>query len=243
MWLKSLLMGIGLSNNEADVYLALLEGGETIASGVSEKLDVSRSHVYDSLKRLTTKGLVSYVIRNDRRYFKAADPKKILEYLIEQESKLSENRKAIEDALPRLREPIQNPSDGTYVRVFDGVEGFKTILDDTLEVGGELLVFNSLGENYLKRIPKVVFENYFKERVKRKLRARIFFIEGTTVLPFPLAIYKKIGSGFSLASLFIYGNNVVIFALNPTPVSIKITSSEVARLYCTQFELMWKKTK
>ncbi len=55
--------------------------------------------------------------------------------------------------------------------------------------------------------------------------------------------YKEIPREFSQVSLFVYGNNVVMFILTENPLTIKIESKEVAKLYKDQFEFMWKNIK
>lgn len=58
-----------------------------------------------------------------------------------------------------------------------------------------------------------------------------------------MADYKETPREFSQVTLFVYGNNVVMFILVKDPLTIKIESKEVAKLYRDQFEFMWKKIK
>ena len=66
---KQALLKIGLTGIEADIYLALLTLGPSLVSKIVEKTGINRTNIYDRLKRLIDKGLVSYVIKNNRKHF------------------------------------------------------------------------------------------------------------------------------------------------------------------------------
>ncbi|MBS3097523.1 hypothetical protein J4209_01865 [Candidatus Woesearchaeota archaeon] len=68
------LRKFGLSDREIKVYLALLELGEALASKIAEKTNTPRTLSYDILENLLKKGLVSYVIKSNKKYFSAFDP-------------------------------------------------------------------------------------------------------------------------------------------------------------------------
>src|SRR3989344_7186656 len=97
-----ILTKIGLTQRESDAYLALLKLKEALASEISKKTKESRSHLYDTLKSLIEKGLVSYVIKNGKKYFRPSPPEKLLDYIQEKE-------RTIKDFLPELHE-LYKPS-------------------------------------------------------------------------------------------------------------------------------------
>ena len=70
-------MNAGLTENEAEVYLLLLQEDSSLASALASDTKISRPHVYDSLNKLIEKGLASYVIKNNRKYFRSANPKEL----------------------------------------------------------------------------------------------------------------------------------------------------------------------
>ena len=77
------LAQIGLTNNEAKIYSILLELGKTQVGVLSRKTGVHRRSIYDVLDRLIEKGLVSYIMENGKRFYLAADPKRIKEIMDE----------------------------------------------------------------------------------------------------------------------------------------------------------------
>jgi HTH-type transcriptional regulator, sugar sensing transcriptional regulator len=71
---KEIIKALGLSDNESEVYLILLNMNEALASEIATKSRISRPHIYDTLEKLIDKGLASYVIKNNRRHYKPANP-------------------------------------------------------------------------------------------------------------------------------------------------------------------------
>src|SRR3989344_1182878 len=72
---KEALLGVGLTEKESEVYLALIELGSSSAGQIIQKTGLHRAVVYDLLERLIEKGLVGNVFKGRhkncfRRYFK-----------------------------------------------------------------------------------------------------------------------------------------------------------------------------
>ena len=72
---------VGLTKGEREVYLALAALGPSTANPVIKKTGMQKSAVYFCLDRLVSKGLISYIIRNNRRVFEAAPTDKLAEYI------------------------------------------------------------------------------------------------------------------------------------------------------------------
>jgi len=139
--LEESLREIGLTEGESRVYMVLLELGSTTTGAIIRKSQISGSKVYEVLDRLAHKGLVVSVIKNGVKYFEAADPSRILDYLSEKETKVSQQKIAIQKILPELMLKRTTSKQGT-VKVFIGFEGLKTANEDiikTLHKGEEWL--------------------------------------------------------------------------------------------------------
>ncbi|MBS3174892.1 TrmB family transcriptional regulator, partial [Candidatus Woesearchaeota archaeon] len=79
--IEEILHQIGLTEGEIKVYLSLLELGSTSTGKIIKKSHISGSKVYEVLDRLSSKGLVTSVVKNGVKYFEATTPEKILSYL------------------------------------------------------------------------------------------------------------------------------------------------------------------
>ena len=99
---EEILQSLGLTRNEINVYLTLLKMGSGLAGEITEKSGVHRRNVYDSIERLIKKGLVSFVIQNNRKYFHATDPNRFLGIIKEQKRELIRKERDIRKILPEL---------------------------------------------------------------------------------------------------------------------------------------------
>jgi len=240
---KHLLKDIGLSDNETEVYLILLELNQSIASKIAEKTKISRPHVYDSLNKLIEKGMISYVIKDGKRYFRPTNPNKILDYIKEKEKDLKAKEKEIKKILPDLKKLIKPLGSKPKVEVYEGPEGLKTILNDMVQVGEEILAFNTIGDRILEYLPEYVIHRYYAERKRKKIKSRQFYSEDVKLLKHSMATYKKLPHKYNPVLLFVYGNKVGMFILTEDVLTIKIEDKNIAKLYKDQFEYMWKLVK
>jgi sugar-specific transcriptional regulator TrmB len=118
-------LDLGLDEGEARTYLALLELGPSLASSVAKKTEIDRSVVYKKLGKLIDRGFASYHVRENRRYFQAADPAELLDLLEERESRLKE-------LLPDLLSLKKPQPEETKVEIYKGREGAKAVMNDII---------------------------------------------------------------------------------------------------------------
>jgi sugar-specific transcriptional regulator TrmB len=146
MEIKLILEEAGLAGNEAKVYLALLDLGSALAGEITKKSGVNRTNVYDALDKLIEKGLVSYVIEANRKYFEVGSPNRIIKYLDEREQEIKRKRDLVNSVLPDLetrRKLSKEPQEAT---IYKGRKGLKSIAEDVLKTKKELLVFGAEGK-------------------------------------------------------------------------------------------------
>src|SRR3989338_5643152 len=79
MILEKELTSLGLSGEEAKVYLATLELGGSFVSAVARRAKVNRSTCYHTLDNLIKKGLVSSYQKGKVLHFTAEDPTRFMQ--------------------------------------------------------------------------------------------------------------------------------------------------------------------
>src|SRR3989338_2172462 len=109
--IEKTLEKIGLSVNEIKVYLTLNDHGSCKAGRISKLAHLDRSSAYNAIKLLQEKGFVSHVFIGKIKWFQAVGPKRILDYLKEQQEEVS----AI---LPELDERHKRKKIEGQVRLF-----------------------------------------------------------------------------------------------------------------------------
>jgi len=245
-----MLENLGLSKNESSVYVALLKIGLTSAKAILEETGLHRQLVYDALDSLIEKGLVSYIVQSNRKYFKAADPEQFKDVFNKRKLAVESQEEKFEKILPKLRS-MQNISQEQETSVFKGKKGMKSLLDDMLNEGKEMLLLGSSKvraeafEYHLKfNIPR-----FHKIRVGKKIKFRKMFGEDMKLraallnkLPFTEA--RVLPDCFtSNTSLNVYGDKYSIMLWGKQPLGILIKSKEIALAQRKYLERLWKLAK
>jgi len=236
---KSILIQAGLTPNESEVYISLLKKEGSLASELASKTKISRPHVYDSIKRLIEKGLVSYVIRDNKRYFKAANPKELINYLEEEKHKISNKQDEVKQLLPTLLRIHKEKESATSVEVYEGKEGLKTVLMDIINYGKDFVAFGATHK--FEQVLPIFSKIFVKRREQKNINAKILVVKGEKPIKTRLNHYKWIPKEYSLpSSTIIYGNKTATLLWSGIPLGIIIKSKEVADSYNSYFKLLWK---
>ncbi len=229
---QSTLQELGLSEGETKVYLALLKLGPSNVHKIKEEANIHRTTVYDFVDKLIDKGLVSYVMKNGIKYFKANDVDKLKDYLSEKQEKLKE-------ILPELQKLQSFIKEDFSVEVHEGREGFKywlnLVLKEKKDVYGIGLEESEYDAKYHYEL-----ENYFKKEIELGIKERIITRKGTKfVYPHKNLEYRFLPEEFfSPTQTLIFSNYITIqsFQNNAT---IIIKSKSLADSYIKHFNHLW----
>ncbi|MFH1207050.1 MAG: helix-turn-helix domain-containing protein [Patescibacteria group bacterium] len=175
MSFAAILKQLGLSDKEAQIYLALLNAGPSSVRTLAAAAQVNRGTTYDILKFLIKRGLASYYHQDKRQYFLAEDPEKLKKFLHDRIHELEESKTAVESIIPELKSVYDRAEDKPVVKYYQGAKGIKTVLSDVLDVMSE----TNEKEYYVYSASDIRqhlyegFPNFAKERVKRKIRCKV----------------------------------------------------------------------
>lgn len=241
---KGVLIGFGLSNREAEAYYSLLQVDELLASELSERTKESRTNTYDTLNSLIKKGLVSYVIKNNRKYFMAAHPKKLLDWLEIRREEIEKEKEIAKKIIPDLLNLKRPKEKKVEVEVYEGKEGLRTMFKETVESSKEtkkeFLIFGAVA-GILRELDPIYHERYYRERKKYKIKSRYIFIEGEKYPIAPYSKYKHLPKTYkSFVATCIHGNEVSFWLLTKPEIVILIRNKELAETYRSNFEALWK---
>jgi HTH-type transcriptional regulator, sugar sensing transcriptional regulator len=243
----SLLERIGLSNAEVRVYLALLSLGSVPSSRIVDETSLRKSTVYESIGRLQERGLVSYVIKDKRRYFEGADPEKLVDFVEDQKRLLDEYGRAVADLVPAIRGGLTPGRPRAEAHVLAGVEGFKTMRRDILRSAkGELLLLGAISRenevmpafyknwNTSRQLKGIFLRVLHKESARRKAMTDKRFMGElfeTRFLPRELE---------SPAVINVYGDHVVnVLWKRDYPLCFMLINQDIADSYRRYFEYLW----
>ncbi|MBI2548317.1 hypothetical protein HYW21_03120 [Candidatus Woesearchaeota archaeon] len=246
MDVKSILEEAGLAGNEAKVYLALLDLGSTLAGDVTKRSGVNRTNVYDALDKLIEKGLVSYVIKANRKYFEAASPTRIIKYLDEREEEIKRKRELVNSVLTDLetrRKLNKEPQEAT---IYKGKKGLRSIAEDVLKTKKELLVFGAEGR--FVDIFQHYAEQWHMKRGLLKIPIKIIYTEKTrkkkATAKFPISQIRFNPHVYDTpATTWIYGDKIAIIVWSDQPIATLVRSKEVTHSYRQFFTVLWNSSK
>jgi predicted transcriptional regulator len=156
------LLQFGFDQKESQIYLAILELGETGVLNISQKSKVKRTTVYHILENLKKRGLVGTTTVKKKKLYFAQSPKRL-------ENELDEKRGALEKLMPELLSLSNLIEKKPKIQYFDGIGGIKTILEDELS-SRTTKMMGWCTENYHNTIGEEYFETYFTpKRIKQKI--------------------------------------------------------------------------
>ena len=234
---------LGLTKNESKVYLALLELGSTPAGALIKRVGMHRAAVYDLVDILIDKGLVSYVVMANRKYFEAQDPDRLFAYLDTQKQDLLLKEEQLKKILPELHLKRKLAHELQEATVYKGKKGLKSIFEHILKEKKPWFVFGATGQ--FKELFHAYFIHFHQRRAKLKIPLKILFEEHLRVekraRELLLAEIKYLPQSYLTPSTtYIFGDNVAIVMWSAEPMAFLLRSKQVAESYKTFFDLLWK---
>ncbi len=166
--IEKLLVDLGLSDNEASVYLAALKLGSTTVANMSLESNVRRSTVYGCVDSLLQKGLLHTEVVNKRKLFIAEDPNKLFDILDRKKKELSK-------LLPLLSQDyLKSAGHANRITQHQGIDSIKSIYDNLLNElneGDEYLVISD--QQKWHQLDEDYFEAFMRERAMRHLNIKL----------------------------------------------------------------------
>ncbi len=235
MDLDEVLRDAGLTRNEVKVYLSLLKIGSSTAGKIARLANLSRTSTYEALRSLIEKGLVSYVIKENKKWFSPTNPKRILDYIKEKESKLQE-------ILPRLIGMYKTPIERSQVNVYYGLKGVKSVLLDIANRADENRVLDA-EVKFTERMP--YFSAKFKSEIERKkVKIKHIARKGVDVHPTATTEVRYLDlKTESPVAINIYDDKIAIIIWSDVPMAVVIENELAAKAYREYFDILWKFAK
>ncbi|MFA5888208.1 MAG: helix-turn-helix domain-containing protein [Candidatus Nanoarchaeia archaeon] len=228
------LTASGLTKAEARIYAALVELGKAQAGALSRKTGIHRRNVYDALERLIEKGFASFIRENNKRFYMASEPQKIID-------SIDAKKEALLSVIPLLEQKFNAVKQKQETLFYKGVEGLKSVFDDQLNYREILAISPAFAA---KAALPYYMKHYTNVRIKKKIMMKMIYTGGIRGKQMPMCEIRHLPKHYeSPVSLNIYGDNAAIIVWGIEPAAILISNKEVARAFRNYFELMWKIAK
>ncbi|MEM7817723.1 MAG: helix-turn-helix domain-containing protein [Candidatus Aenigmatarchaeota archaeon] len=236
--LMDALEAAGLTRAEARIYLFLLQHGASPQAAITKGAQLHRRTVYDVLARLAEKGVVSTITKNNRQFYEAARPERLMEMLREKED-------ALGNAMPKLAAMAGAQASKEEIKVFSGKAGLKTLFEDQIAEGKQVLIIGASPRAH--KMLDYFFRAFDRKRTEKGIKVKLIFDVSAKgkFRRIPLSEIRYIPEELGgVATTNIYGDKVAIVLWNElTPYGILIQSKPAADSYRKLFEIVWEKAK
>ncbi len=228
---------LGLSDQEAIVYLALLRLGESPASAIAKETGIKRTSVYPLLKSLLAKGCALLYFKNNIRTYRAQKPKRLLNNF---EKKLH----SFEGFLPFLEsiEKKKIPTFGLrFIETTSELEQFYAHVlseykNQQYYIIGNIAPWEKSISSFLKK--------YREDRVKARIKTKILLSYGSKIHnpedKHLLRTFKYLPPEYNFKSTMdIFPDKVLIVNPNLNSMAVVIEIPEMVDIFKVLFEIAW----
>lgn len=241
---NEILEELGLSQNEAKIYIALIELGQSSVPKISVKTGIHKRNIYDTIPRLLQKGIIYQLAETKENKYAAVEPDKLSDLIWEKESRLNK-------ILPALNRQFKKTTTNEAVYIYKGVEGFKNYLRDILKAGEDVYFIGAKGGWFDKNLQTFI-KKFLKQAKAKGIKYHHIFDnsvreQAPELLPLLGKPYKFLPSKYSTTgAIDIFGDHIVTFSgLNVKEITQDVTlvviiNKELADCYRTWFKFMWE---
>src|SRR3989344_5172459 len=242
------LKNLGLSENEAKVYSAMLELGPATVLEISAKAGVNRPTAYVQIESLKKMGLVSTQMKGKKHIFIAESPEQ-LEFMIDrQKSELEQKKDELQKLLPDLTAMFNVSDQKPQVRFFEGVEGLMKIQDEFLKNKSKESISMSSLDDVMNVFPAHP-QKYTPRRVQRGIKSRLIytssrgaFLKSDPALLGEVRFISPEKMPFNL-DMSIYDDVVAIANLRGTVSGVIIKNQNIADSFRNLLNFIWNSSE
>lgn len=245
------LTKIGLNNSQSMVYSLLISQGELKGSDIAEKLPISRQLVYKTLDELSSMNLVEKKDLQKISTFSTTHPSNLESLIRKQELSLKNSKKELDLAIDDLTSKYNLFYGKPGVQVFEGKEGVKKVLEDSLKTKSEILTFADV-EPLITKLEKINNE-YVEKRTKLKIKKRALVLDTLYARKYMKKYSGKIRDTRYISNedtppfnsfVEIYDDKISYITFdNDRLIGIIIQNKAISDMNRYLFEFAWKKSK
>ena len=249
---EELLLKLGLSQDEAKIYLELIGSGYLPARMLAKRTGIGRTLVYRAVIKLTDLGLIEKRERKGEiAQFYPAHPRRLEELLKQKENSLIAVKKSLSDTIGSFASEYNSLVGKPNVLFYEGKEGLKKMYDDIIDTGENLYLIRSPYDkesDEMRELINTQIERQFKSGIKVKALTPFTpttakSIQGrkpNTPTVDRVIIPKK----FDIpAQVLMYGNKVAIVSLRKSLMTTIIENDDIKDTFKILFDKIWELSK
>ncbi len=171
------LVDAGLTHDQSRIYEAVLKNGPIQVARISLLTGIERTLVYKNIKQLLVLNLIENVKDSKILKYIAKNPKHIEEIVDDRARKISTAKSSLEAIMGEMISDFNLISGKPNVRFFEGKKGIWKILDETLDVSEDEIVYQFVDLRSVSGEIAKINEEYLKIRRNKGVKKRIIIPE------------------------------------------------------------------
>ena len=248
--LITLIKEADLTEGEAKVYLSLFKLGQSTTGPIIKESGVANSIIYHLLENLIKKGLASFIIKDKTKYFSAAEPNKLLEYLEKKKQKIEESKEKINNLIPNLL-TFGLSKDTTTVQVYEGFKGIQTAYEHYyIKLKKNENIYCWGVHPFQKEQYHLYWQKDLLRREKTGIKVQMLFNKGTSPeILINRNSYKGCNTRYMPSNMktpawfMTYKDTTVLFLQNNNPIAVEIVNQEIANSFKAYFDDLWERSQ
>lgn len=232
--LRTTLLDLGLPTHSADIYVRLVQAGESKAADLIKASGTHRQLVYQALKDLEARRLATSVKRNSVMYFQALSIDPLIEDLRRKEYLAS----AAQEEINRLK-----TAPTTNIIVYQGTQGINDFMEKVLEVGETV---HLIGAHFrFKDIYPELWFPWQEMRAKREIKLKAVIPRAVPPDAFKglrQFDYRLTDADVLPNVVWIFGDHVanIVWIDREQTVAFTLRHAHVAKQHRQYFDHFWK---
>ncbi len=231
---------LGLSENQAKIYLSFLEKGPQFLQELSKNTRIKRTTLYLSIGQMIEKDLVEVIIKSRRKQYYIKNPQLFLR-------RIRERYNLLDALMPQLSDAFEGKSVSNRVKFYDTQNGLKEVLKEIVSLDRQVEILTI--ESNINAFFSLGFD-FWKEIVAKK---KVFQIKSRTLISsaekedFLLKDHQiqirtsSLLNDFKI-SLYLYADKVTIF-IPEDSLCLVIENDKIKKSLAIMFEVVWRRAK
>lgn len=240
--LIEILNDIGLSENEAEVYLTSLSLGPTTILKIAKSSGIRRTTVYSVVETLKNKGLMHIKPVGLKQLYAAERPDRL-------ENILESKKRSLQKLLPEFTALYNLKGGESTVKYYEGLSAIKNIYEtilDPMKPNDDYLVISDV-EKFFTKTDQKYFEEFLEKRIKSRVKARLIVTDSDRARH--MKQYAKnmnqevriLPSGSKLSvDTMIVPHKVTIFNMDEPISAISLENNAMIEMHKELFEIIWR---
>lgn len=241
----NLLESLGLTDNEAEVYLAALSHGSCTVLDLSRATSIKRTTIYTAIDALKSKGLIMIEVKGFKKRFVAENPQKLYEMV-------EENKRNLENLMPSLQALQKLTHEASVIKYYEGLASIKSVYEQLLEdLKNSKTYYVFANQEFWYSLDSIFFQDFIERRaaIAKEAKVKIKLLLKDSLLTRKHVklqdAYEETIKVLPKTAVFetntvITDKRVVFHQLKEQQIAIVIENPSVILMHQELFKILWK---